>query len=336
MKGDWNDDGYDVFISYRHSSGFYMAELIYSRLIYDGYSVFMDKTMDSGKVEELIKEAIQKSKNFVMVLFPGDLKRCSRKDDWLVKELSWASKVPDINIVPVTCEDFDWKGRSLRGSMKLLKENNAVVMHKDYSLDRDLDKLCDKFLINTDPVRPMVTTEDFFEHNLSGNDRKNIDVVRVDMAFHAGAAWLQAGKKKNILKKILDKNIKLRILINTPEAAENIAKHMRDETAEYVPFDSAKKRWLMWMKDYPQLLEVRECPISLIHVYHNILFYDLEKEKEYGKTHVKYYAYDNKLLDDAFEHELSSYSKYYEIYGKEFEFLWSNSQPLTSNDSEEA
>lgn len=35
-------DNYDAFISYRHDTGFYMAQVIFDKLVQNGYSVFMD------------------------------------------------------------------------------------------------------------------------------------------------------------------------------------------------------------------------------------------------------------------------------------------------------
>jgi hypothetical protein len=48
---------YDVFISYRHKSGYYMSHIIYTKLCASGYTVFMDKMMDSCKYEEKIRSA---------------------------------------------------------------------------------------------------------------------------------------------------------------------------------------------------------------------------------------------------------------------------------------
>lgn len=38
----YTPDNYDAFISYRHDTGFYMAQVIFDKLIQNGYSVFMD------------------------------------------------------------------------------------------------------------------------------------------------------------------------------------------------------------------------------------------------------------------------------------------------------
>lgn len=39
----YTPDNYDTFISYRHDTGFYMAQVIFDKLVQNGYSVFMCK-----------------------------------------------------------------------------------------------------------------------------------------------------------------------------------------------------------------------------------------------------------------------------------------------------
>ena len=319
---------FDVFISYRHDTGFYMAQLIFTRLIANGYSVFMDKTMDSGKYEEKIHSAIQHSRNFIVVLFPGDLEECKAPDSWLNREAGWALECGSINIVPVMCDGFEWPraADALSDTMNQVKRNNGILVHKDYSLDTDLDNLCDNFLKNVNPTKPRITTTDFFRYNL--NHREDMKVCGVDVAFHAGAPWLMPGEKNDLLISSVKRNIPWRILINTVEAAESIAQHMRDETALYVPFTQVRAQWKKLADRYPDQVEVRECSIPLIHVHHAVKFLNPANDHPYGEMHIKYYAYNNLRPDNAFEHEVSSFSKYYAIYDDEFEFLWAKSQKL--------
>ena len=145
MATNQQNRDFDVFISYRHDTGFYMTQLIFTRLIANGYSVFMDKTMDSGKYEEKIHSAIQHSRNFIVVLFPGDLEECKAPDSWLNREASWALECGSINIVPVMCDGFEWPraADALSDTMNQVKRNNGILVHKDYSLDTDLDNLCE-------------------------------------------------------------------------------------------------------------------------------------------------------------------------------------------------
>jgi len=323
-----DNESYDVFISYRHDTCFYLAHILYTKFITNGYTVFIDKTLDSGRFEDKIHLAIQNSRNFVMVLSEKDKDALGDEESWLNKEARWALECTNLNIIPVMCDGFrqPTAADGLTEAMRCVMKNNGVLIHQDYSLDSDLDNLCDHFLKNVNPLKPRVTDVDFFQYNLEV--RKDRTATCVDVAFHAGAPWLMPGAKNSIFTGALKRGVRWRVLINSVEAAESIARNMRDDNAMYISFDQAHEWWKKFATLYPDCLEVRVCEIPMIHVYHAIEFDHAENEAPYGTMHVKYYAYNNTRLDNAFEHEISSYSKYYSIYRDEFEFLWSQSKKI--------
>lgn len=319
-----NKQDYDVFISYRHSTGYYMAELLFVKLSNNGYSVFMDKTMHSGRFEEKIHNAMSCSRNCVFVLFPDDIKELGNENGWLNKEAQWALENENITIVPLMCDGFNWpQDDALATPMLTVKKNNGILVHKDYSLDRDLENLCDNFLKNVNPSKPRITATEFFKYNLEY--RSDYKILGVDVAFHAGDPWLMPGEKHDLLMRSLKSNIPWRVLINTVDAAESIGQHMRDDTALYVSFSQVREQWKKLQEMYPDMLEVRECTIPLIHVYHSVKFFDEKNKHPYGESHIKYYAYNNTRRDNEFEHQFSNFSKYYSLYSAEFEFLWEKS-----------
>lgn len=319
---------FDVFISYKHETGFYMAQIVYKSLTANGYNVFMDKNMNSGEYEEKIRSAISTCKNYVVILFPEDIVDCETEDSWLSKEATWAIECGVPTMIPVMCDGFQWPktDSELSVSMKTVMKNNGLVIHKDYSLDKDLDNLCDNFLKNVNPSKPRITATEFFRYNLY--ERTGFTVLGVDIAFHAGSPWLMPGEKNEMFINSMKNGIKWRVLINTVEAAESIGQHMRDETALYIPFVQVHAQWKKLAEIYPDTLEVRECKIPLIHVHHSVKFTNNNNDNPYGELHIKYYAYNNTRLDNAFEHQVSSFSKYYYIYNEEFEFLWEKSDKL--------
>jgi len=320
-----NTKEYDLFISYKHKTGFYMAQILYSNLISNGYTVFMDKNMDSGKYEDKIHSSILNSRNYILVLFPGDAEDLKDENSWLNKEATWAIQNPNINIVPVMCDGFEWpkSDEMLSETMKIIKSNNGIVIHKDYSLDKDLDYLCDRFLKNTNSSKPKLTAIEFFKRNLE--NREDFTVNGVDVAFHAGAPWLMPGEKNQLLVNSLKRGIPWRVLINTVSAAESIGCHMRDQTAFYIPFEQVHSQWKKLSGLFPSLLEVRQCDIPLIHIHHSVKSVYNKTQNKYGELHIQYYAYNNTRTDNTFEHIISSYSKFYSIYNDEFEYLWKRS-----------
>jgi hypothetical protein len=98
---------FDAFISYSHNTGFYMAQALYEYLSGNGYTVFMDKNMSSGKYEYKIQYATKNCRNFISVLFPDDVDACCSDDSWLSKEAAWALENPEINMIPVVCDGFE-------------------------------------------------------------------------------------------------------------------------------------------------------------------------------------------------------------------------------------
>lgn len=332
----YTPDNYDAFISYRHDTGFYMAQVIYDKLVQNGYSVFMDKRLERGEFEPQIKAAVEKSSNFILVLFPKDLDNCNSENDWIRKESEWAAATANMNFIPVFCDNFATNGTEviledgtiieLPDSIKKVLSSQNIEIQKNSTLDANLDRLCDVALKNANPVKPLTNTKEFFNNNLK--EKNNLTIKGIDMCFHGGAAWLRAGTQKEILDEILKRKIPTRILINTPEAAESIAKHMRDEYALYFSFEQVSKLWSKYASDNSDTLQVRACPIPLLRVYHNIKFNEDEIRHTHDRMHIKYYVYQNMNLENSFEHELSSFSKYYEIYQKEFEFLWESSTKI--------
>ena len=97
---------YQVFISYRRSSGENLAQLLYFRLQQDGYNVFFDvESMRSGKFNEQIYHHISQCDDFLLVLSPNSLDRCNHIDDWVRLEIECALKNKK-NIIPILGRDF--------------------------------------------------------------------------------------------------------------------------------------------------------------------------------------------------------------------------------------
>lgn len=324
-----DEQSFDVFISYRRETGFYMAYLLYQKLSSNGYTVFMDMTMHSGKYETKIQYAIEHCKNYLLVLLPDDIAACCCESSWLNKEATCAVKCgSDLTIIPVMCDDFKWdvEGFTLTDVMSSVSENNGIFIHKDQSISSDFDNLCNNFLKNTNPAKPKITATEFFKYNIE--TRTDMIPREVDAAFHVGSPWLMHGPKNTLFINSLKRGIRWRVLINTVEAAESIGQHMRDDDVWYTPFHEMHSQWKKLATKYSDVLEVRECRIPLIHVHHCIKLQNAETGKSHGEMHIRYYAYNNTRPDNAFEHELSESSKHYKMYSDEFEFLWEQSERL--------
>lgn len=81
----------DVFISYRHDGGQYLALLLYERLEAMGFTVFWDRrSLRAGTYKEQLYESIEECKAVIAIISPGSMQRLNEKDDWVRKELAYA------------------------------------------------------------------------------------------------------------------------------------------------------------------------------------------------------------------------------------------------------
>lgn len=96
---------HDVFISYRHDGGQYLALLLYHMLGARGIEVFLDnKSLRSGSFDTQLVDAIVQSKRLIVIISPGSVERLKEKDDWVRKEIACALDKKVI-IIPVVMEN---------------------------------------------------------------------------------------------------------------------------------------------------------------------------------------------------------------------------------------
>ena len=77
---------YDVFLSYRHSDGFYLTYEIYKYLTAKGFRVFWDKEkMEDGHYfNTQIVKYLRQSPNYILVATP-DVFKFREKEDWVLE-----------------------------------------------------------------------------------------------------------------------------------------------------------------------------------------------------------------------------------------------------------
>ena len=109
---------YDIFISYRREA-FEQANLFATRLKAAGYRVFFDiEAMNAGMFNEQLIDVISKCKDFILILSPGALDRCTDKDDWVRREVECAIARKK-NIVPIMLSGFEWPQKMPQGLEQL-------------------------------------------------------------------------------------------------------------------------------------------------------------------------------------------------------------------------
>lgn len=95
---------YDIFISYRHDGGQYLALLLFEHLREKGLKVFLDvESLKVGHFDEQIYNEIESCKYLLFVVSPGCVKKLVEVNDWVAKELVGAVKA-GCKILPVYME----------------------------------------------------------------------------------------------------------------------------------------------------------------------------------------------------------------------------------------
>lgn len=97
---------FDTFISYRRAGGANIAARVYDFLKLKGYNPFYDMTgMEAGRFDEQLKMRLIQVENFVLILSPEALDRCSSEDDWVRMEISTAIEY-NLNIIVLQDDEF--------------------------------------------------------------------------------------------------------------------------------------------------------------------------------------------------------------------------------------
>ena len=136
----------DIFISYRRHLGRDIARSVQLKLQLLGYTnVFFDyESIRDGVFNTQIIDAIYSCKDFLLLLSPESMERCSNRGDWVAREIRTALKY-DRKIIPLVLEsDFKWP-QSFPSDLAPVK---SIQFHKllyDEYFDDSIRKLSQRF-----------------------------------------------------------------------------------------------------------------------------------------------------------------------------------------------
>lgn len=317
---------YDAFISYRRKTGFLMAQVLKELLKEKGVNCFLDLEQErSGQFDENLFIAIEESANFILVLTNGTLERCANEDDWVRREFLKAMKL-NKNIIPVRYPDFEFPQdkavlEKLPDEIKMLDTKQGVLLSQEY-LPATIDKIRGYLKNVTEPFSELQQTEIFFCKGL----RRVESPCCVDMAFHAGTEWRRDSDKVDILADIIERNIKLRVIVNESKTVEKVCAHMRQPLKKYVSFDSIAMEWVELSKQFPENIEVHIADIPLLYRLYII------RGKNDGIANVKFYTYGNYRPGKDFRIAFNSADPEYKIYTDEFDYIWSHASHVCDED----
>ena len=133
---------YDVFISYRRSTGADDARLLQQALKARGYEVFFDyDSLRDGQFDEKILAAVDEAPVFVLMMTEGALDRCAEKGDWVRTEIERAL-AGGKRIVPVAPSSQRWSFPAvLPDSLRRLPAEQVSELNKTSLFERSIDQI---------------------------------------------------------------------------------------------------------------------------------------------------------------------------------------------------
>lgn len=314
---------YDAFISYRRKNGFAVAKMLRDQLKLQKVSAFVDlDELRSGIFDNKILTAIESSPSFLLIIFPGDLDRCGEEEDWLAKEITTAID-SGRNIISILCNGFEWPKHwadDIPDKIRLISKFNSVKMSYEY-LDAMISKIISYInddssdLSKAESDTQSSDTNIFFAPHI-----KDIDSIEsVELSFHAGFIWHQDIGHLDILSTLAEAGIPVRIIVNTADGALIIGQHMRHKLKRYPSFEEGIASWKYIASMYDSI-QVKLSQIPLMRICYCIN----KKDKQKSIMRVKFYTYGNPKIDSNFIQDFSPADHPFELYKKEFEYLWNN------------
>jgi hypothetical protein len=115
--------------------------LLRAELRQRGYETFLDvDDLRPGHFDEALLGQIEASPNFVLILSPHSLERCSNDKDWLRREVVHAIET-ERNIVPIIMPGFEFPDE-LPDDLASLPLHHGVPYSHDF-FDAMMDKLAE-------------------------------------------------------------------------------------------------------------------------------------------------------------------------------------------------
>jgi len=305
---------YDAFISYRRKNGFLAAKMIRELLKAKGVTAYMDlDELTSGTFDDKLLNAIRDCPFFLLILPQGALDRCHEKGDWLTREIVEAVRSGS-KIIPILCDDFSFPTEWQEGvpeEVKKIASYHGIELSYAY-INEMTDRIIEQIRGNS-AKGSKSDLDTFFRNRM-----RDLDSIKgVDLAFHSGSTWHESEERLDILQDLAEAGIPLRILINDPETAELLGKHMRHKLKKYMSFSEAIECWKNFAAMYENV-SVRVSDIPLLRVHYAFL---MENEAD-SAVRVKYYTYGNSKLDKNYAQNFEPKDAYYQLYKEEFQFLW--------------
>lgn len=170
-----------------------------------------------------------------------------------------------------------------------------------------------RFKLSTDELE-FSTDKEFFDYMFS----KKEHIECIEMAYHSGYKWRYDTQRVNMLKEYIKNGGKLRVIVNTPKAADIIAVHTSDPEKSYIGFENSINSWKELANKYYKSVELIISDIPLMHSY----IHFKTDTSESSKMLVIFYTYGNFDMHKNHHLLVDANSPLYTLFKKEFDYLW--------------
>ena len=167
----------DVFISYRRKDGRHHARIIELALKLSGYeNIFFDfSSLKDGVFNTEIYDAIFSCKDFILVLTPLALKKCSEEGDWVAKEIRYAIK-HNRKIIPVVIGDtYNGWPKDFPEDMNCVKDIHQHKLVDDEYFEDSISKLVSRLSTTANKTTTRGVEGPFYKIKANKKSRLFID-----------------------------------------------------------------------------------------------------------------------------------------------------------------
>lgn len=144
-------------------------------------------------------------------------------------------------------------------------------------------------------------------------------ITEVNLAFNHGIRWLTFHERTQLLRKIVEQANRVNIVMPKYEIAEEFTLHQRKPGTYYVSsYTRPQHMWQDFAQEYPQKITLNTVPIPILRQYISFHF----ENKEQSALYIGFYTYGGNGFDKNPFYVLSYGADYYDVYEKEFKYLW--------------
>ncbi len=146
------------------------------------------------------------------------------------------------------------------------------------------------------------------------------DVESVEFIMISGIRWLTDDERVDIMRKLIDHNIKINIIISDANSSENIMKGMKNPDRAYISLPISIEMWKEFCLKNSGLVKLKISHFPILHSYYSF-------NMKNNKSSVFYilYTYGNIRYRRRLTQKIDTSSEYYQNMKEEFNYLWETS-----------